>query len=191
MRQNKFSSQIIALKNCQMAEHWGLVVMLTCYMNNSLGQNYGCESVFKLRICIGEKCRNMNSFLFVMTYFKPKASIIIFSKNQPMLEINQPSTSNKAMTERNPTDLISWGVNGTQKTPLQLLLPATFSGFKKMQCKNNCMTSRKGPRYLRSDRCCPEHLGIERILLGTELSNFSDPGNRKSNVVFWLCSGVI
>lgn len=99
MRQNKFSSQIIALKNCQMAEHWGLVVMLTCYMNNSLGQNYGCESVFKLRICLGEKCRNMNSFLFVMTYFKPKAWIIIFSKNQPMLEINQPSTSNKAMTE--------------------------------------------------------------------------------------------
>lgn len=55
MRPNKLSCQIIALKNWQMAEHWGLAVLFACYMNNSLGQTYGFKSIFRWRILLKEK----------------------------------------------------------------------------------------------------------------------------------------
>lgn len=205
MRQSIFSSQIIALKNWQMAEHWGLVATLKCYMNNSLGQTYGCESMFRLRIWLKEKWRN-KQFLIHADPFQTKSLDIHILQNQPTLEINWPSTSTKTHKSYRSHQLrIQWD----SKDILIPTVPSHIYWFEEnavKKKKNNCMDSTKGPRHHRSNRSrascdailpIPHKTGhtvlkiwgwvtsLERILLGRKLSNFSYLGNRKSKVLFW------
>lgn len=104
-----------------------------------------------------KKRRNIGSFFFVITHFQTR------SLNHLLQNQLKPDT-----TVRSPTDSISWELHGH----LQPLLPATFSGLKKIHFmwvagKNpghdrlNKVRQAVMPSYLwTQDRShCPENLG--------------------------------